>query len=35
VEIVDTPQVRGMIAKVGYMLEVSDVGQADAGPRHD
>jgi large subunit ribosomal protein L30 len=26
VEINDTPQVRGMIGKVGYMLRVSDVG---------
>ena len=34
VEIADTPQVRGMIAKVGYMLEVSDVGSSDAGPGH-
>ena len=26
VELVDTPQVRGMIGKVAYMLEVSEVG---------
>jgi large subunit ribosomal protein L30 len=26
VELNDTPQVRGMINKVGYMLSVSDVG---------
>jgi large subunit ribosomal protein L30 len=26
VEIVDTPQVRGMIGKVGYMLEVTEMG---------
>jgi len=27
VEVVDTPQVRGMIQKVGYMLKVTDGGQ--------
>jgi large subunit ribosomal protein L30 len=27
VEIVDTPQVRGMINKVAYMLKVTDGGQ--------
>jgi large subunit ribosomal protein L30 len=27
VELIDTPQVRGMIRKVGYMLEVTDGGQ--------
>jgi large subunit ribosomal protein L30 len=26
VEVADTPQVRGMINKVGYMLEVTDAG---------
>ncbi len=30
VEVVDTPQVRGMIAKVAYMLEVAEVGRRDA-----
>jgi large subunit ribosomal protein L30 len=27
VEVVDTPQVRGMIQKVGYMLKVTDGGR--------
>jgi large subunit ribosomal protein L30 len=27
VELADTPQVRGMIAKVAYMLEVTEAGQ--------
>ena len=30
VEVVDTPQVRGMIAKVAYMLEVAESGPRDA-----
>jgi large subunit ribosomal protein L30 len=30
VEVVDTPQVRGMIDKVAYMLEVSDAGPREA-----
>jgi large subunit ribosomal protein L30 len=31
VELADTPQVRGMIKKVGYMLEVIDGGQDNGG----
>jgi large subunit ribosomal protein L30 len=27
VELAETPQVRGMINKIGYMLRVSEVGQ--------
>ena len=27
VELADTPEVRGMINKIGYMLRVSEVGQ--------
>ena len=30
VEVADTPQVRGMIQKVGYMLKVTDGGQGSA-----
>ena len=30
VEVVDTPQVRGMIDKVAYMLDVADAGPRDA-----
>ncbi len=33
VELVDTPQVRGMINKVAYMLEVTDLSRADGGSR--
>ncbi len=29
VEVVDTPEVRGMINKVGYMLKVTEGGQAN------
>ena len=29
VEIVDTPEVRGMINKVGYMLKVTEGGQGN------
>jgi large subunit ribosomal protein L30 len=32
VEVVDTPQVRGMIKKVGYMLRVTDSSQ-DVDPK--
>ena len=28
VDVADTPQTRGMIAKVGYMLHVADAGDA-------
>jgi large subunit ribosomal protein L30 len=30
VEVVDTPEVRGMINKVGYMLKVTEGGQGNA-----
>ena len=30
VEVVDTPQVRGMIDKVAYMLDVAEAGPRDA-----
>jgi len=30
VELVDTPEVRGMIGKIAYMLEVSEVREATA-----
>jgi large subunit ribosomal protein L30 len=29
VEVIDTPQVRGMINKVGYMLKVTEAGQGN------
>jgi large subunit ribosomal protein L30 len=31
VELAETPQVRGMINKIGYMLRVSEVGQDGSG----
>jgi large subunit ribosomal protein L30 len=33
VELDDTPQVRGMISKVGYMLNVSEIGPDGSGQR--
>jgi large subunit ribosomal protein L30 len=33
VELADTPEVRGMIGKIGYMLRVSEVGQGGEGQR--
>ena len=33
VELADTPEVRGMINKIGYMLNVSEVGQGGDGQR--
>ena len=33
VELADTPEVRGMINKIGYMLNVSEVGQRGDGQR--
>ena len=29
VEVADTPEIRGMIGKIGYMLKVSEVGEAN------
>jgi large subunit ribosomal protein L30 len=33
VEVADTPEVRGMIGKIGYMLSVSEVGPDGSGQR--
>ena len=29
VEVADTPEIRGMIGKIGYMLKVSEVSEAN------
>jgi large subunit ribosomal protein L30 len=29
VELADTPEIRGMIGKIGYMLKVSEVSEAN------